>query len=424
MTDVLTSVADQTLAERYFATRALTESLASPLSAEDQTVQSMPDVSPTKWHRAHTTWFFETFLLEPRQPGYQLFHPEYGFLFNSYYEGVGARYPRTDRGLISRPGIADIARYRVHVDEAMADLLQPDHHDRVTGGLVELGIQHEQQHQELLLMDIKHVLSLNPLQPAYDRIETAPGGVAGPAGWTRHSEGTYDVGYQGGGFSFDNESPRHRVYLGGFSLADRLITCGEWTEFIDDGGYRRPELWLSDGWGTTMDQGWESPLYWSKGDGGWEEFTLGGPIPVDPAQPVCHVSYYEADAFARWAGYRLPTETEWEVATAAEPVEGYFLDRTRLHPSPVVDSPEGVPPRNGPFGNVWQWTSSAYSPYPGFEAAPGAVGEYNGKFMVSQYVLRGGSCVTPPGHVRTSYRNFFPPSARWAFSGVRLARNY
>ena len=426
MTDLLAGVEEQTLTDRFFATRALTESLAAPLSAEDQTVQSMPDVSPTKWHRAHTTWFFETFLLEPQQQGYRLFHPEFGFLFNSYYEGVGARYPRPDRGIISRPGIEEIGQYRAHVDQAMTSLLEvlPD---EATGRLVELGIHHEQQHQELLLMDIKHVLSLNPLLPAYDNVCLAPAGLPSPADWVRYPEGNYDIGHRGDGFSFDNESPRHRVYLGAFSLADRPVTCGEWIEFIDDGGYRRPELWLSDGWSTTVAEGWESPLYWSPVDGGYQEFTLGGAITVNPSQPVCHISYYEADAFARWAGYRLPTETEWEVATAGLPVEGHFLDQTRLHPSPV--SPSSLAPGepttgNGPFGNVWQWTSSAYSPYPGFEAAPGAVGEYNGKFMVNQYVLRGGSCVTPAGHVRTSYRNFFPPSARWAFSGLRLARNY
>ncbi len=423
MTDLLTGVDDQTLTDRFFATRAMTESLAGPLSAEDQTVQSMPDVSPTKWHRAHTTWFFETFLLEPRHAGYQAFHPEFGYLFNSYYEGVGARYPRPDRGLISRPGVAQIAEYRAYVDQAMVGLLAvlPD---EATGRLVELGIHHEQQHQELLLMDIKHVLSLNPLLPAYDDLCLDPPGVATPAGWTRHPEGNYDIGHQGDGFSFDNESPRHRTYLGAFSLADRPVTCGEWIEFIDDGGYHRPELWLSDGWATTMGEGWECPLYWSALDGGWREFTLGGAIIVNPAQPVCHISYYEADAFARWAGYRLPTETEWEVAAADLAVEGHFLDQTRLHPSPVTASSATASSGHSPFGNVWQWTSSAYSPYPGFEAAPGAVGEYNGKFMVNQYVLRGGSCVTPPGHVRTSYRNFFPPSARWAFSGLRLARNY
>ncbi|MGH9078859.1 MAG: ergothioneine biosynthesis protein EgtB [Acidimicrobiales bacterium] len=407
-----------TLADRFVATRSLTESLASPLSAEDQTVQSMPDVSPTKWHRAHTTWFFETFLLEPGRKGYRCFHPDYGFLFNSYYEGVSARYPRHLRGLVSRPGVVEIAEYRAHVDRAMAGLLD-DPFSSAVAGLVELGIQHEQQHQELLLMDIKHVLSRNPLLPAYDAVRLPPTSAATEPTWSGHGGGTYEVGHPGPGFCFDNELPRHRVYLGGYELADQVVNCGQWLEFMADGGYRRPELWLSDGWATVQTERWEAPLYWSTVDGGWHEFTLGGPMPVNPAQPACHLSYYEADAFARWAGCRLPTEAEWEVAADRAPVTGHFLDQTTLHPTPSV----GSPPRPGPYGDVWQWTSSAYSPYPGFEPAPGAVGEYNGKFMVNQYVLRGGSCVTPPDHLRAGYRNFFPPSARWAFSGLRLARD-
>jgi ergothioneine biosynthesis protein EgtB len=418
MTDLLMTVGDLTITDRFFATRSLTESLASPLSAEDQTVQSMPDVSPTKWHRAHTTWFFETFLLTPSLPGYQAFHPDYGYLFNSYYEGVGARHPRNDRGLLSRPGVEAIAEYRAHVDEAMAVLLDRPSSGSLAG-LVELGIQHEQQHQELLLMDIKHVLSRNPLQPAYDAVRL-PGPTAATAPtWAEHPAGTYEIGYDQQGFSFDNELPRHRTYLEEFAIAEQAVTCDEWLAFIEDGGYHRPELWLSDGWATVQAERWESPLYWTQRGGGWVEFTLAGPSPVNPAQPVCHLSYYEADAFAHWAGARLPTEAEWEVAAAGLPTQGHFLDQTRLHPTPVA----GPPAPSSPFGDVWQWTSSAYSPYPGFEPAAGAVGEYNGKFMVNQYVLRGGSCVTPPDHVRASYRNFFPPSARWAFTGLRLARN-
>jgi ergothioneine biosynthesis protein EgtB len=415
MTDLLMTVGDLSITDRFVATRSLTESLASPLSAEDQTVQSMPDVSPTKWHRAHTTWFFETFLLIPGLHGYRPFHPDFGFLFNSYYEGVGARYPRNDRGLLSRPGIEEIAEYRSHVDGAMTTLLAGPTAES-SAGLVELGIQHEQQHQELLLMDIKHVLSRNPMLPGYDAVRM-PAPIDPPeATWTGYPEGTYDVGHPGQGFCFDNELPRHRTYLEGFALSDHLVTCGEWLAFMEDDGYRRPELWLSDGWATVQAEGWEHPLYWSRLDTCWQEFTLGGPTPLNPGQPVCHLSYYEADAFARWAGARLPTEAEWEVAASGRTVQGRFLDQTKLHPA--ADS-------GGPslFGNVWQWTSSAYSPYPGFEPAPGAVGEYNGKFMVNQYVLRGGSCVTPPDHIRASYRNFFPPSARWAFSGLRLARN-
>jgi len=409
---------------RYQEVRGLTEELAAPLSAEDQTVQSMPDVSPTKWHRGHTSWFFETFLLCPRLSGYEPFHPAFAYIFNSYYESVGARHPRAQRGLISRPGVSDVAKYRGYVDEAMARLLAHGT-DRDTAVLCELGLHHEQQHQELLLMDIKHVLSANPLRPAYAAQQAAgrtP--VAGDdggwraSGWLSHPGGAVEIGHRGDSFAFDNESPRHVAYLTPFALADRPVTCGDWLEFIDDGGYDRPELWLSDGWALSRLEGWRAPLYWSDedGDGGWEVFTLGGARPVDPAEPVCHVSYYEADAFAHWTGDRLATESEWEAVASGEPTSGNLLDPAVLHP-----------PTEGPghrlFGDVWEWTSSAYSPYPGYRAPAGAVGEYNGKFMVNQYVLRGGSCVTPEGHVRPTYRNFFPASARWAFSGVRLARD-
>ena len=420
MADLLTTVDDQVLAERFVATRRLTEALAAPLSAEDQTVQSMPDVSPTKWHRAHTSWFFETFLLAPSDAGYRAFHPDFGFLFNSYYEGVGARYPRPDRGLISRPGIVEVADYRRHVDAAMEALLASGI-DADAAALVELGIQHEQQHQELLLMDIKHVLSRNPMLPAYGPDRPQAAGSAGPVCWTGHDGGTVPVGHLGDGFGFDTEFPRHLVHVAPFALADRPVTSGEWLTFMDDGGYRRSELWLSDGWATVQAEGWDAPLYWSDHAGTWHEFTLAGDGPVDPCRPVSHVSYYEADAFARWAGHRLPTESEWELVSReradASTGGGNFLDLGVLHPSPVAGG------ASAPFGDVWQWTSSAYSPYPGFAPAAGAVGEYNGKFMVNQYVLRGGSCVTPGGHVRASYRNFFPPSARWAFSGLRLARD-
>jgi ergothioneine biosynthesis protein EgtB len=415
MTDLLMTVGDLTITDRFFATRSLTESLASPLSAEDQTVQSMPDVSPTKWHRAHTTWFFETFLLTPGLEGYRPFHPDYGYLFNSYYEGVGARHPRCDRGLLSRPGVEEIAEYRAHVDQAMAVLLEGPSTES-SAALVELGIQHEQQHQELLLMDTKHVLSRNPLLPAYDAVRLPAPSAAQARTWTEHAEGTYEIGHAGDGFCFDNELPLHREYLRAFGVADQAVTCGEWSAFIDDGGYHRPELWLSDGWAAVQEERWECPLYWFAVDGGWQEFTLGGPTPVNPAQPACHLSYYEADAFAHWAGMRLPTEAEWEVAARGQPVQGHFLDQTKLHPTPSTTQAT-------PFGNVWQWTSSAYSPYPGFAPAPGAVGEYNGKFMVNQYVLRGGSCVTPPDRIRPSYCKFVPPSARWAFTGLRLARD-
>ena len=415
MTDLMLAVGGLTVTDRFVATRSLTESLASPLSAEDQTVQSMPDVSPTKWHRAHTTWFFETFLLIPGLPGYRPFHPDFGYLFNSYYEGVGARYPRQDRGLVSRPGVEEIGAYRAHVDRAMTEFLDGPTRGP-EAGLVELGIQHEQQHQELLLMDIKHVLSRNPTAPAYDAVRMPAPTSPAPGSWTEFPEGTYEVGYGGEGFCFDNELPRHRTFLEAFAVARHPVSCGQWLEFMEDGGYRRPELWLSDGWAAVRAQGWDRPLYWSPAGGGWQEFTLGGLTPVNPGQPVCHLSYYEADAFARWAGARLPTEAEWEVAASGRPVQGRFLDQTKLHPTPS-------PPDGTPYGDIWQWTSSAYSPYPGFHPASGAVGEYNGKFMVSQYVLRGGSCVTPPDHIRASYRNFFPPASRWAFTGLRLARD-
>ncbi len=408
------------LEEAFADVRQTTERLASPLSAEDQTVQSMPDVSPTKWHRGHTSWFFETFLLLPELRGYEQLHPMYAFIFNSYYETVGARHPRPERGILSRPGIAEVAAYRRHVDEAMADLLARPLATE-TLDLVELGIHHEQQHQELLLMDIKHVLSKNPLRPAY----SPPPGEAGSGSraaraearkveWLEHPGGLVEIGHEGTGFSFDNESPRHAVQLVPFALADRPVTCGEWMEFVDDGGYLRPGLWLSEGWATLQAQRWNAPLYWDVEDmerDGVSVYTLCGSRRIDPAEPVVHVSYFEADAFARWAGARLPTEAEWETVAGLHPVDAPF----GLHPPTAGGA--------GFFGTVWQWTSSSYSAYPGFRPAAGAVGEYNGKFMVNQQVLRGSACITPVGHARATYRNFFPAPARWAFSGVRLARD-
>jgi ergothioneine biosynthesis protein EgtB len=398
VTTLLPPPTGEALTDRLLRVRAYTEQLAAPLGPEDQTVQSMPDVSPTKWHRAHTSWFFETFLLEPSLPGYRAFHPQYRFLFNSYYEAVGPRHARPERGLLTRPGVEEIARYRTHVDAAMAELVASRETSAATAWLVELGVQHEQQHQELLLMDAKHVLSCNPLLPAYDpscAFEPAP--AAGALTWTEHPGGTVEAGHAGDGFCFDNELPRHALLLQPFAIADRPVTCGEWLAFMDDGGYERSELWLSDGWAQVQAAGWRAPLYWFRDGGGssddaWHVFTLRGAEPVDDRVPVSHVSYFEADAFARWSGARLPTEFEWEAAL-----------------------PPGA-------GAVWEWTSSSYAPYPGFRPASGAVGEYNGKFMVNQYVLRGGCSATPPGHARTTYRNFFPASARWAFSGLRLAR--
>jgi len=441
MTDVLAALDSTGLLRSFTRTRALTEALADPLSPEDQTVQSMPDASPTKWHRGHTSWFFETFLLDGKLPGYRCHDPAYRYLFNSYYEAVGDRYPRAQRGLITRPGAAEVGAYRVAVDEAMEALLALDGSDDTTA-LVTLGIHHEQQHQELLLMDIKHALSRNPLRPAYgvpgppassswspeprdDRgthepasLEVRPTTIGATRnGWWRGGGADEQIGHAGPGFCFDNECPRHVEFVAPFALADRLVTCGQWLEFMADGGYHRPELWLSEGWAVVQEQSWDSPLYWTDDPDGWTVFTLVGPRPVDPEEPVCHVSYYEADAFARWAGARLPTEAEWEVLARTSPVTGNFLQPGVFHPQPNGESAGSI------FGDVWQWTSTAYHPYPGFRPAPGAVGEYNGKFMVNQYVLRGGSCATPVGHVRASYRNFFPPAARWAFSGVRLARD-
>jgi ergothioneine biosynthesis protein EgtB len=416
--------------------RSLTDAIAQPLSAEDQTAQSMPDVSPTKWHRAHVTWFFEEFVLGPNVPAYQPFDPAYRYLFNSYYEAVGPRHPRPQRGVITRPGIDEIAAYRRHVDDAMVRFLSGDVAPEVSD-LVELGLHHEHQHQELALMDIKHVLSHNVLDPVYRPAVTSNDAARGSAGtevpvrWHAYPGGVEHLGHDGHGFAFDNELPRHPTYVAPFELASRAVTAGEVLAFIDDGGYRRSELWLSDGWAAVAAHDWTAPLYWrGEGHGDWSVFTLSGRRSVDPAEPVCHVSYYEADAIARWAGARLPTEAEWELAATTAPLRGAFLDLDVLHPRPVAEGSDGDTETdahgNHPrqlFGDVWEWTSSAYLPYPGFNPAPGAVGEYNGKFMVNQHVLRGGSCVTPAGHVRPTYRNFFPPSARWAFSGLRLARN-
>jgi dimethylhistidine N-methyltransferase len=403
--------------EVYRAVRAATEALAAPLSPEDQTVQTMPDVSPTKWHRAHVTWFFERFVLMPYQPGYRPVDDRYLYLWNSYYEGAGPRHPRAERGLLSRPGVGEVTAYRDTIDEAMEDVfgrgLPAD-----VWGRVELGLHHEQQHQELLLMDIKHVLGTNPLRPAYRLTRPPAGQDPGPLGWEGYEAGLVEVGVDAdAGFAFDNESPRHREWVSPFELADRLVTAGEWLEFIADRGYQRPELWLSDGWAALGATSQEAPLYWERDGSDWSVYTLYGPAQVDPALPVVHVSYYEADAYARWRGARLPTEAEWEVAAAGE--AGPMAPAVALHPYAAPRDPGRL---RQLYGAAWQWTSSAYLPYPGFHPAPGAVGEYNGKFMINQQVLRGSAAITPPGHARLTYRNFFPPAARWAMAGVRLAR--
>jgi dimethylhistidine N-methyltransferase len=389
------------LTERYRAVRAHTLALALPLSAEDQTVQSMPDASPVKWHQAHVTWFFETFLLTPLHPGYQVFDPQFGYLFNSYYETVGPRRPRPARGLVTRPSLSEVRAYRRHVDEAMAAFLAgPQVDNPEVAALVELGLAHEEQHQELILMDILHLFAQMPSRPAYDATRAEPGGDAALPTFIDIAGGLVEIGAAGSGFAFDNERPRHTVYLAPYRLADRLVTNGEWLQFIEALGYARADLWLSDGWATVQAEGWSHPAYWiAREDGCWDEMTLAGPVPLDLAAPVSHVSYFEADAFARFKGARLPTEAEWERAAGLT---------------------DGAGPRQM-FDVLWQWTQSAYAPYPGFAPGAGAVGEYNGKFMVSQMVLRGGCHATPAGHARATYRNFFYPHHRWQFAGVRLA---
>ncbi len=416
-----TALAPADPATRYGAIRAATARLAAPLSPEDATAQSMPDASPAKWHLAHVSWFFETFLLEPLLPGYRPFDPAYRSLFNSYYNGVGEQFARSQRGLVTRPGLGEVLAYRTHVDAAMADLLARPL-DEAAAALLELGLAHEEQHQELLLTDIKHLLAINPLRPSYAGRWPLTRVSPVPRGWVAFPGGLHAIGHEGPGFAFDHERPRHHVFLQPFELATHPVTNGDWIGFIEDGGYLRPELWLSDGWATAQAQGWEAPLYWYRAESGWRCFTLHGDAPVDPHAPVTHVSFYEADAFARWSDARLPTEAEWEVAAADLPANGNFADSGAFHPLALR-----TPPHDGAlaqlFGDVWEWTASAYLPYPGYRPAEGAVGEYNGKFMSGQMVLRGGSCATPPGHIRASYRNFFPPAARWQFSGLRLARD-
>ncbi len=415
----------EALLTRLFDVRATTETLAAPLLPEDQVVQSMPDVSPTKWHRAHTTWFFETFVLGPHAPGYRPVEPAYDYLFNSYYEQVGPRFPRPDRGLLSRPTVSEVADYRSLVDERLGAFLADA--DTATwlavAPLIDLGVHHEQQHQELLLMDIKHVFSRNPLHPAYRPAPVAADpGQPPPLRWVDIDvDDVVEVGHDGVGFAFDSEGPRHRVLVEPFRLADRLVTCGDWLAFIEDGGYLRPELWLSEGWATVMLEGWQAPLYWRAEVDRWSVFTLGGLRPVVPSEPVVHVSFVEADAYARWAGARLATEEEWEVAATLVGAgdRPNDLGTGALHPRAAGAAPH--PGLRQLAGDVWEWTASPYRPYPGFRPPPGAVGEYNGKFMCNQMVLRGGACITPVGHTRPTYRNFFPPGARWAFSGLRLA---
>ncbi len=403
--------------------RAATVAMTEGLSPEDCLIQSMPDASPVKWHLAHVTWFFETFVLEPHVDGFVAFDPAFRVLFNSYYVGVGERHPRAERGLISRPSLDEVYAYRVSVDERVTRLMQDRRLPDDLLDLIELGLHHEHQHQELLLTDLKHHLWKNPLRPVYRAAPARPThGTVNETTFIDRPEGIAQIGSSDPGFAFDNERPRHRVWLGSFGIASRLVTCGEYLRFIDAGGYRDPALWLADGWDVLTREGWQAPLYWERdGHDDWQLFTLNGMRAIDPDEPLAHVSYYEAEAYARWAGARLPTEAEWEciaeATTSPSSSSAHLFDGTHVHPRAAEHI--GIEMQ----GDVWQWTQSAYLPYPGFRTADGAVGEYNGKFMINQMVLRGGSCATPVGHVRASYRNFFPPHTRWQFAGIRLARD-
>lgn len=407
------------LTDRYRAVRAQSEALCAPLAIEDHVIQAAVVASPPKWHLAHVSWFFETFLLQPFLPGYEPFRAGYEVLFNSYYQQVGRVYPRPERGLLARPTVAEVLAYRAHVDAAMATLLAQagDADWPQVAARTELGCHHEQQHQELLVTDIKLNFSINPLDPVYATPPPRPAGVAPPPGWWSRDPGRGEIGHAGDGFVFDNERPRHRVWVDGYRLARHPVTNADYRAFVADDGYRRPELWLADGWFTINNEGWEAPLHWRRDGDGWAEFTLGGVQPLDDHAPVTHVSYYEADAYARWAGARLPTEAEWELAAAGRPLAGNFADSGQLQPVAGDDGGDLAKL----FGDVWEWTASAYSPYPGYQLPAGAIGEYNGKFMCNQQVLRGGSCATPVGHLRATYRNFFYAHERWQFTGIRLA---
>ena len=420
-----TAQAGSAARENYLRVRQFTEQLCDPLATEDYAIQAMPDCSPIRWHLAHTTWFFEIFLLG-RHDGYQRFDRTgaYEYLFNSYYNQVGPQFPRPDRGLLVRPTVAEVFAYRQYVDEEVARLLERADPAESLLKIVELGLNHEQQHQELILTDLKYLYSLIPaeLRPVYAQPRPRATGPAEPIAWIEQGEGIRCIGYGGDGFSFDNETPRHRELVHGFRLANRLTTNADYLEFMADGGYRRPELWLSDGWATVQQRNWGAPLYWENRDGEWRMMTFAGARTVDPEEPVCHVSFFEADAYARWAGARLPSEAEWEVAVAGLPLDGNFVEEGALHPlAAAAGGADGALVQA--FGDVWEWTSSAYAAYPGYRPPEGALGEYNAKFMNGQYVLRGGSCLTPRSHIRATYRNFFQPDKRWQSTGIRLAQD-
>lgn len=423
--DLPASHAADTILETFARVRAASEALARPLSPEDCMLQSMEGASPVKWNLAHTSWFFETFILQPHAPGYEPFHTDFGFLFNSYYNQIGDMHPRPIRGLVSRPSLETVYSYRAHVNEALTAFLAKADEDALAAvaGLMALGCAHEQQHQELLITDLLHAMSFNPTRPAVYEDAGEPIRRSPPAtAWRRMEGGVCDIGWGGGGFAFDNEGPRHKTYLHPFELANRPVTNAEYLEFMADGGYETSEHWLADGWDAVRRQGWRAPLYWRKADGEWRRYSLFGEQKIDPHAPVCHVSHFEAAAYASWAGARLPTEFEWEAAASLFPVEGRFMESGRPRSPAPAPEPQGDELLQL-FGDVWEWTGSAYLPYPGFAVADGAVGEYNGKFMSGQMVLKGGSAATPAGHIRASYRNFFPPDARWQYSGFRLARD-
>ena len=405
-------------ADAYSRVRARTESLCAPLETDDYQVQSVIDASPPKWHLAHVTWFFETFLLKPYFRGYEPLDSRYERIFNSYYNTVGPFHARAQRHTLSRPTVSDVYEYRAHVDRHMTELIEScaGEYRGAFAKRLTLGLSHEEQHQELLLMDIKRNFFANPLYPVYRASDTEVDEKAPSMRWLDFPGGIREIGHSGSGFSFDNEQPRHKIFLRDYRLASRLTTNGEYLEFIDAGGYNRPDLWLSDGWAAVQERRWAAPLYWAESDRSWHEMTLGGLREVNPAEPVCHVSYYEADAYARWRGARLPLEGEWEAAAADEPIEGNFVESGIYHPRPASGESDAQW-----FGDVWEWTASAYSPYPGYRPLEGALGEYNGKFMANQYVLRGGCCATPVSHTRATYRNFFYPHDRWPFTGIRLA---
>ncbi len=412
----------EALAEHYREVRSASCWLCEPLETEDYVVQSMPDASPVRWHLAHTSWFFETIVLKRTLPGYRSINDSFEYLFNSYYNTIGAQFPRPQRGMLTRPTVTQVMEYREYVDANMAKLLDGAvATEDVPLDVITLGLHHERQHQELIVTDVKHMLSHNPLYPVYREAKPSTAGDVPPLDWYAHPGGLLEIGFDGGSFAYDNEGPRHRVYVESFQLANRLVTNGEYLAFMADGGYERPEFWLSDGWYSVTNDGWKAPLYWIQIDGKWMTYTLSGLRDVEETEPVTHVSHYEADAYAQWAGARLPTEAEWEVVAEDLEITGNFVENAHFHPVPLASGASQEPAQM--FGDVWEWTQSAYTPYPGYRPPEGALGEYNAKFMSSQLVLRGGSCATPRSHIRVTYRNFFQPYARWQFSGIRLARD-